>query len=365
MSIRFLTKQEPSPFTDSPEKTPPSSTANPWIRLDVKQEISEFSYIPVEQREDSRPSVPTFQQQRPSRKRISRPSLPPPPPTIKSFEDALEAIRTGLMPSVEPIRRPKQRIMPSSSSRSPSHSDNLSRSSSVELGSGKKYSLMGLSNNEVKERKKVQNILAARRYRQRRNELINERREEIQKLEDRKAELKLEEASLAGQIQALKDLFSEQLKQRVGATTVVVVAAANDTKLEIQKLEDRKAELKLEEASLAGQIQALKDLFSEQLKQRVGATTVVVVAAAANDTKLETPEQQTKQCAAVQASVDDIEANMDTVEADTKDTVQEQTRESDAVENAESDMITVEPNDEITIEKSEPSNAVVAEEIKA
>jgi hypothetical protein len=229
MSIRFLTKQEPSTFTEDVQS--PTTATNPWIRLDVKQEVSEFSYIPIQQQRQEATALPAFS--RPPRSRNSRPPLPPQPITvpspIHSFEDVIEAIRTGRAPSVDHLKKANKRYTPyslesnfdrirPSSSRSSSHSD--SRCSSVELGSGKKYSLSSLSSNEVKERKKEQNILAARRYRQRRNELLNERREEIEKLEKRKTDLQILEASLAGQIQALKDLFAEQLKQRVSGGAI-------------------------------------------------------------------------------------------------------------------------------------------------
>uniref|UniRef100_A0AC35GVH6 BZIP domain-containing protein n=1 Tax=Panagrolaimus sp. PS1159 TaxID=55785 RepID=A0AC35GVH6_9BILA len=272
MSIRFLTKQEPSTFTEDVQS--PTTTTNPWIRLDVKQEVSEFSYIPIQQQRQDATALAAFS--RPPRSRNSRPPLPPPPQPIiapspiQSFEDVIEAIRTGRTPSVDHLKKANKRytpyslesnfdrIRPSSSSRSSSHSD--SRCSSVELGSGKKYSLSSLSSNEVKERKKEQNILAARRYRQRRNELLNERREEIEKLEKRKTDLQILEASLAGQIQALKDLFAEQLKQRVSGAispadtkesskhSTAVQACVDD--IEVDSITVVEKEMNAEEASV-------------------------------------------------------------------------------------------------------------------
>jgi hypothetical protein len=69
---------------------------------------------------------------------------------------------------------------------------------------GKKYSLTGLSAEEIAERKKEQNRIAAQRYRSRKNQTLEEGRGEISHLEKRNEQLRKEEAQIAKQIRQLK-----------------------------------------------------------------------------------------------------------------------------------------------------------------
>lgn len=75
----------------------------------------------------------------------------------------------------------------------------------------KKYSLIGLTLEELNERKKQQNKVAARRYRSRKMDQKRSNIDEISRLETRNSELRIQEASLAQQIAALKELMIKQM----------------------------------------------------------------------------------------------------------------------------------------------------------
>jgi hypothetical protein len=68
----------------------------------------------------------------------------------------------------------------------------------------KKYSLAALSHEEIAQRKKEQNRIAAQRYRSRKTQTLEEGRHEIAHFEKKNAELRKEEAELAQEIQRLK-----------------------------------------------------------------------------------------------------------------------------------------------------------------
>ncbi|KAH7713332.1 hypothetical protein AAVH_19335 [Aphelenchoides avenae] len=72
---------------------------------------------------------------------------------------------------------------------------------------GKKYSLQGHSAEEIAERKKEQNRIAAQRYRTRKTQTLEEGRSEIAYLEERNAELRLEEQEIAAEIHRLKEIL--------------------------------------------------------------------------------------------------------------------------------------------------------------
>lgn len=68
----------------------------------------------------------------------------------------------------------------------------------------KKYSLAALSHEEIAERKKEQNRVAAQRYRSRKTQTLEQGREEITFLEKRNADLKLEMYALEQEIKQVK-----------------------------------------------------------------------------------------------------------------------------------------------------------------
>uniref|UniRef100_A0AC34QNV0 BZIP domain-containing protein n=1 Tax=Panagrolaimus sp. JU765 TaxID=591449 RepID=A0AC34QNV0_9BILA len=100
----------------------------------------------------------------------------------------------------------------SSSSSSPIPSD-CSSFDSQPRERAKKYSLANLSLQELNERKKQQNKIAARRYRSRKMEQFRTNKDEIARLEARNAELRHLEASLGQQIAVLKNLMIQQISK--------------------------------------------------------------------------------------------------------------------------------------------------------
>lgn len=81
----------------------------------------------------------------------------------------------------------------------------------VEQKRGKKFSLAGLSHEEIALRKKEQNRIAAQRYRSKKTNAFHSEVSEIDYLTKRNSQLKQEETSLAAEIQQLKDLMVAQL----------------------------------------------------------------------------------------------------------------------------------------------------------
>jgi len=81
----------------------------------------------------------------------------------------------------------------------------------VEQKRGKKFSLAGLSHEEIALRKKEQNRIAAQRYRSKKTHAFHSEVSEIDYLTKRNVHLKQEEVSLAAEIQQLKDLMVAQL----------------------------------------------------------------------------------------------------------------------------------------------------------
>jgi hypothetical protein len=91
----------------------------------------------------------------------------------------------------------------SSQSSSPAGSSEVPPLSSAKRA--KKYSLAALSHEEVSLRKKEQNRIAAQRYRSRKNQTLEEGREEISYLEKRNADLRVEIYAIEQEITQLKE----------------------------------------------------------------------------------------------------------------------------------------------------------------
>ncbi|KAI6230727.1 Basic-leucine zipper domain-containing protein [Aphelenchoides fujianensis] len=107
--------------------------------------------------------------------------------------------------------RPLKRKLPTSAeSTASSSSDGEAADVPPASASGKrakKYSLSALTHEQIAERKKEQNRIAAQRYRSRRNQTLEEGRNEIAFLEQRNADLRLETAQLEEEIRQLKALL--------------------------------------------------------------------------------------------------------------------------------------------------------------
>uniref|UniRef100_A0A7E4ZTI3 BZIP domain-containing protein n=1 Tax=Panagrellus redivivus TaxID=6233 RepID=A0A7E4ZTI3_PANRE len=117
------------------------------------------------------------------------PSLPSPPPSRKRSFTSIQS--------------------------SPSPSSTSSASSSPPPSSrAKKYSLAGMSLEEISLRKKEQNKIAARRYRSRRSEQHKSNKDEISRLQSRNSELRAEEAALARQIATLKAMMIDRVSAK-------------------------------------------------------------------------------------------------------------------------------------------------------
>lgn len=71
----------------------------------------------------------------------------------------------------------------------------------------KKYSLSTLSHEQIAQRKKEQNRIAAQRYRSRKHHTLEEGRSEIGFLEKRNADLRLEAYALEQEIQQFKQML--------------------------------------------------------------------------------------------------------------------------------------------------------------
>jgi len=131
--------------------------------------------------------------------------------------DEIQAEREFFNPPVSRKRSFESSLQPSpplsSSNSSASSSPFPSDSPDSFSPRAKKYSLAGLSLQELSERKKQQNKIAARRYRSRKVEKFRSNKEEIDRLEARNTELRIEEASLAQQISALKELMINQISK--------------------------------------------------------------------------------------------------------------------------------------------------------
>ncbi|KAH7697190.1 hypothetical protein AAVH_35728, partial [Aphelenchoides avenae] len=182
----------PSSYSDRSSASPPSSSsAANWYELvdglldEVRSEIRAESFF-TEVQQTTRPSRKrsAAHQVASSSFRAAKPEVPSP-----ASSSSLGAERFASPPAAY-----------SSSSCS-------SSSSPPPPKRGKKYSLQGLSAEEIAERKKEQNRIAAQRYRTRKTQTLEEGRSEIAYLEERNAELRLEEQEIAAEIRRLKEIL--------------------------------------------------------------------------------------------------------------------------------------------------------------
>uniref|UniRef100_A0A915ENJ0 BZIP domain-containing protein n=1 Tax=Ditylenchus dipsaci TaxID=166011 RepID=A0A915ENJ0_9BILA len=86
-------------------------------------------------------------------------------------------------------------------------SSSCSDSQTTSKERAKKYSLAALSHEEIAQRKKEQNRIAAQRYRSRKTQTLEEGRSEIAYFEKKNEQLRKEETILAAEIQKLKDML--------------------------------------------------------------------------------------------------------------------------------------------------------------
>lgn len=108
-------------------------------------------------------------------------------------------------------RRPLKRKESSASSFNSSVADSESSNESDEVPPlskrAKKYSLSTLSHEQIAERKKEQNRIAAQRYRSRKNQTLEEGRTEINFLEKRNADLRLDIYAMEQEIKQFKQML--------------------------------------------------------------------------------------------------------------------------------------------------------------
>lgn len=108
-------------------------------------------------------------------------------------------------------KRKAQTSSPASVDSGVSSAHSPSSQSSVPSKRAKKYSLATLSHEQIAERKKEQNRVAAQRYRSRKTQTLEQGREEISYLEKRNADLKMEMYALEQEIRQVKQqLVGEQ-----------------------------------------------------------------------------------------------------------------------------------------------------------